>query len=91
MNCFNPELQLEDTESAIRNKLIDLLTELKGFKLVTALILEFKKIENDNKTKYSTFHLNSKPETVINESDTNDMFESTYSAIESRKRFGLYN
>ena len=31
-NSFNPELQLKDTESAIINKLIDLFTELKGFK-----------------------------------------------------------
>ena len=41
---FNPELLLENTESTIRNKLIDLLSELKGFKLVTILVLEFKKI-----------------------------------------------
>ena len=34
---------LKDTEYAIRNKLIDLLTELKGFKFVTTLVLEFKK------------------------------------------------
>ena len=30
-NSFNPELQLKDTEYAIRNKLKYLLTELKGF------------------------------------------------------------
>ena len=41
--CFNPELQIKDTEYANRKKLIDLLTELKGFKFVTALVLEFKK------------------------------------------------
>ena len=35
---------LKDTEYAIRNKLIDLLTELKGFKFVTTLVLEFKKM-----------------------------------------------
>ena len=51
MNSFNSELQLKDTESSIRNKLIDLLTELTGFKLATTVLLEFKKIENDNKTK----------------------------------------
>ena len=26
LNSFNPELQLKDTESAIKNKLIELLT-----------------------------------------------------------------
>ena len=36
LNSFNPELQLKDTKSAIRNKLIDLLFELKSFKFVIA-------------------------------------------------------
>ena len=47
LNSFNPELQLKDTEYAIRNKLIDLLAELKSFKFVTTLILEFLKIESE--------------------------------------------
>ena len=42
---FNSELQLKDTESAIKSKLIELLTQLKGFKFVTALVLVFKKIK----------------------------------------------
>ena len=29
LNYFNPELQVKDTESAVTNKLKDLLTELK--------------------------------------------------------------
>ena len=49
---FIPELQLKDTESAIKNKLIDSLTELKVFKVVTTLVLEFKKIQRDNVTLY---------------------------------------
>ena len=39
----NPEPQIKDTEPEIKNKLIDLLTEIKGFKFVTTLVLEFKK------------------------------------------------
>ena len=39
-NSFNPELQLKDTESAIKSKVTDLSSQLKGFKL----ILVFKKI-----------------------------------------------
>ena len=31
LNSFNPELQLKDAEYIIRNKLIDLLTELKDW------------------------------------------------------------
>ena len=43
LNYFNLELQLEEAESVIRNKLIDLLSELKD---VTALVLEFNKKRN---------------------------------------------
>ena len=31
LNSFSPELQLKDIESAIKSKLIDLLTQLKMF------------------------------------------------------------
>ena len=31
LNFSNPELQLKDTESAIKSKVIELLSELKGF------------------------------------------------------------
>ena len=43
MNCFNHELQLKDTESAIKNKLKHLLTELKGFsfRFMKTLVLGF--------------------------------------------------
>ena len=55
---------------------------MKGFKFVTTVVLEIKKkIQNDEKTKYGYFSWNSKAETIINESDTNDIFESIYSMI----------
>ena len=44
-NYFNPELQLKDTESAITSKLIELATQLEGFKFVTTSVLVFKKIK----------------------------------------------
>ena len=56
LNYFNPDLQLKDTESAIKNKLTDLLTGLKGFKFMTTIVLEFKKIESGDKTKYDTLN-----------------------------------
>ena len=34
LNYFNPELQLKGIEIVNRNKLIDLLSELRGFKIV---------------------------------------------------------
>ena len=57
------------------------MTESKGFKFWETLVLEFKKIENNDKTKYSTFHLNLKAEKIIKESDINDVFEATYSTF----------
>ena len=55
LNSFNPELQLKDTESTIKNKLKKKLTELRGSKFMATLVLVFKKIEVDDKTKYSTY------------------------------------
>ena len=83
MNSFNPTLQLKDTESAINNKLIDTLTDLKGFKFARTLVLEFKNIKSDNKIKYDTFYSNSKAETFINESNIDDVFELIYTTITS--------
>ena len=45
LNTFNLELQFNGSESTIKRKLIDLLAHLKGFKLVTKLVLVFKKME----------------------------------------------
>ena len=56
------------------------MSELKGFKLVTR-VLEFKKKKSDDKTKYDTFYLNSKGETIINESHIDDVFETVYTTI----------
>ena len=57
------------------------MSELKDFKFVATL--EFKKIQSDDKTLYSTFYSTSKAETIINESDTDDVFESICSTITS--------
>ena len=54
LNSFNPELELKDTESTIKNKLKKKLTELREFKLMATLVLAFKNIEVDDQTKYST-------------------------------------
>ena len=62
LDSFNPGLQLKDTESAIKSKHTELLTQLKGFKFVTKLVLVFKKIEREYKIKYDNFYSNSKAE-----------------------------
>ena len=89
LNSFNPALQLKDTECANKNKLIDLLSKLKGFQFVTTLILEFKMIQSDDKTLDSTFYWNSKAEKIINEKDIDDMFKSIYSTIISNMQKSL--
>ena len=57
------------------------MTQLKDFKFVTALILLFKKIESEHKTKYDNFHSSSKSEIIINESDIDDVFQSICTTI----------
>ena len=47
---------------------------------MTTLVLVFKKIESENKTKYDTFYSNSKAEIIINESD---VLKSIYTTVTS--------
>ena len=89
LNSFNPELQLKDTESAIKRKLIELLTQLKGFKFVTTLILVFKNKESEDKTKYDNFYSISKAEIIINASDIDDVFQSIYTTVIENIRTSL--
>ena len=81
LNSLNPELQLKNTESSIRNKLIEFLSELKDFKFVATLAFGFKKIENYNKQNLAPFIQTQKAETIINEIDIDDVFESIYTTI----------
>ena len=53
MNSLNSELQLKDNEFAIKKKLIDLLSELRGLKLLTTLVLWIDE-EKKNTTFYSS-------------------------------------
>ena len=55
VNSLFPEIQLKNTGSVIKNKLKDLLCELRGFKIVMALVLADEKIETDDVSKYSIF------------------------------------
>ena len=48
---------------------------------MATLVIEIKKKESDDATKYTTFYYNSKAETMINENDMDNAFESTYTAI----------
>ena len=81
LNSFYPELQVKDTESAIKSKLIELFIQLEGFKFVTTLVWVFKKMEGKDKTKYDKFYSSSKAEIIINESDIDDVFKPVYTKI----------
>ena len=50
---------------------------------MTTLVSVFKKIECHDETKYDTFYSHSKAEIIVNESDTDDVFQSIYSIIMS--------
>ena len=68
---------------------------LRGFKFMTTLILVFKRIKTEDKTKYDTFYRNLKTEIIINESDIDDvtLINLYYNYIKHakifRKRFRL--
>ena len=64
LNFFNPELQLKDSKSVIKNKFKKFLPELRGFKLVITLVFVFRKIESEYKTKYDNLYSSSKAEIV---------------------------
>ena len=56
---------------------------------MTTLVLVFKKIESEDKTKYDTFYSHSKAEIIINESDIDDIFKSIYTTIISNTQKSL--
>ena len=48
---------------------------------MTTLVLVFKNIESEGKTKYDNFYASSKAEIIISESDTDYVFKSIYTTI----------
>ena len=60
-------------------KLKKVLTELRGLKFVTSLVLVFTKIESDDNTNYNTFYSCSNADIIINESDI--VFDSIYNKV----------
>ena len=45
------------------------------------LVLVFTKNDSEDKTKYDTFYSHSKAETIINESDIDDVFKLNYITV----------
>ena len=48
---------------------------------MTKLVIEVKNLVSDNVAKYIICYCNSKAETIINESDIDDVFEPIYTTI----------
>ena len=48
---------------------------MKGFKFVTKLVLVFKKLEIEDKGNHDNFYSSLKVETIINESDIDEVFQ----------------
>ena len=57
------------------------MSALRRFKFLAALVLMFKKVESEDKTKYDNFYSSSNAEIIINESDIDDVFQSIYTTI----------
>ena len=74
LNILDPELQLINTKPMIKDKLKELLNELKKFKVQTILVLEYKK-RNVRKIFRSNIKL------IANDSDVHKAFISMHQSI----------
>ena len=74
MNLFDPELQLIDTKSVIKNKLKGFLSELKKFKVQRVLVLGYKK-----RSYRKIFHSCTK--LIASDSDIDKKFKSVHQSI----------
>ena len=74
LNLFDPELKLINTKPIIKNKLKELLSESKKFKVQTILVLDYKK-RNDGKIYYSSTEL------ITSDSDIEEAFKFMHQSI----------
>ena len=76
---FDPELQLINTKPMIKNKLKELLSELKMFKVQTMLVLDYKK-RNDRKVFHSSAKL------IASDSDIDEALKSMHQSIMTKTK-----
>ena len=67
-NNKDPLAQLQNTRKAIEYHIISILTSMKGLKFVETLRVTFKKLAKDE-IVYKTAYFNSKPQTIINNTE----------------------
>ena len=75
-NDKDPLIQLQNTRLAIENHIIKILTSMKGLKFVETLRVTFKKLAEDE-IVYKTAYFNSKPQTIINNTEINKSLQSS--------------
>ena len=73
-NDKDPLVQLQNTRLAIENHITKILTSMKGLKFVETLKVTFKKQDGDG-TLYKTAYFNSKPKTIINNTEINEALQ----------------
>ena len=76
-------LQLNDTRSELRIKIIGLLIQMKGIKFVEVIKVTFEKMKDD-KLETKTANFFSYPQTVIDPDDINDALDTTKQDITNR-------
>ena len=67
-NNRDPLIQLQNTRKAIEHHIISVLTSMKGLKFAETLKVTFKKLSN-KEIVYKTAYFNSKPQTIINNTE----------------------
>ena len=75
-NDKDPLIQLQNTRLAIEYHIIKVLTSMKGLKFVETLRVTFKKLAKDE-IVYKTAYFNSKPKTIINNTEINKSLQSS--------------
>ena len=68
INNKDPLTQLQNTRKAVEYHIIKILSSMKGLKFIETLEVTFKKIVN-NEIVYKTAYFNSKPQTIINNTE----------------------
>ena len=74
LNIFYPELQLINTKPVIKNKLKEMLSEFKKFKVQTILILDYKK-----RSDHKIFHKSAK--LIASDPFIDEAFETMHQCI----------
>ena len=68
INNKDPLTQLQNTRKAVEYHIIKILSSMKGLKFIETLMVTFKKFEN-GEIVYKTAYFNSKPQTIINNTE----------------------